>query len=163
MSAEEITDQKPLSVGDFAPDFTLDTDSDGSVTLSELRGRNVVVYFYPRDNTPGCTIEAREFSDAMDDFEYADTVIIGISKDSPQSHDKFKDKCDLSITLASDERGSVCEAYGVWVEKNMYGKKSMGIRRATFLIDSKGAIRKIWPKVKVEGHVEEVLDAAREL
>jgi peroxiredoxin Q/BCP len=146
-----------------APDFDLPTDGGGRMKLSALKGRKVIVYFYPKDDTPGCTKEACGFRDAMADFAGADAEIIGISKDSPAKHDKFKTKYALPFTLASDEDGTVCEAYGTWVEKNMYGKKYMGIDRATFLIDENGVLRREWRKVKVPGHVEEVLQAVRDL
>jgi len=149
-----------LAEGDKAPDFTMPTDGGGTVSLADLKGRPVVLYFYPKDDTPGCTKEACAFRDAMPDFSRVNAEIIGVSKDTAAKHDKFKAKYDLTFTLASDEDGSVCEAYGVWVEKNMYGRKYMGIERATFLIGSDGAIRKIWRKVKVAGHAEAVLEAA---
>jgi len=152
-----------LSIGDKAPDFTLPTDGSGSVSLSKLKGKNVVLYFYPKDDTPGCTIEAKDFRDLMKDFEKSNTVILGMSKDDVKSHDKFKQKFCLPFTLASDVDGTTCEAYGVWVEKSMYGKKYMGIDRTTFLIDSHGKIAQIWSKVKVEGHAKEVLEAAKGL
>jgi peroxiredoxin Q/BCP len=150
-----------LKTGDAAPDFTLPSDGGGSVTLSKLRGRKVILYFYPKDDTSGCTKEACGFRDALPDFSKATATVIGVSRDSVASHDKFKKKYELPFTLAADEDGKVCEAYGVWVEKSMYGRKYMGIERTTFLIDEKGVIRGLWPKVKVTGHVEEVLAAAR--
>ena len=152
-----------LSVGKPAPDFTLATDGGGQVTLSDLKGKKVIVYFYPKDDTPGCTKEACGFRDALPDFSAADAEIIGVSKDSVAKHDKFKAKYELPFTLASDEDGAVCEAYGTWVEKSMYGKKYMGIDRATFLIDEAGVLRAEWRKVKVPGHVEAVLEAAKGL
>jgi peroxiredoxin Q/BCP len=133
------------------------------VSLAKLKGKNVVLYFYPKDDTPGCTIEAKDFRDLMKDFEKNNTTIIGLSKDDVKSHDKFKEKFCLPFTLASDTDGSTCEAYGVWVEKSMYGKKYMGIERTTFLIDKQGKIAQIWGKVKVEGHAKEVLEAAQGL
>lgn len=151
------------AVGSPAPDFTLATQGNGSVTLSKLKGQKVVLYFYPKDDTPGCTIEAKDFRDLMGDFKKANTVIIGLSKDDVKSHDKFVEKFCLPFTLASDTDGAVCEAYGTWVEKSMYGKKYMGIDRVTFLIDATGKIAQIWPKVKVEGHAAEVLEAAKGL
>jgi len=152
-----------LEIGDTAPDFTLQTDSGGSITLSKLRGKKVIVYFYPKDMTPGCTTEACAFRDSTPDFAGTDAVVIGISKDSVASHDKFKQKYELSFTLAADTSGEVCEKYGVWIEKSLYGRKYMGIDRATFLIDQKGVVRGAWHKVKVKGHVEEVLKAAQSL
>ncbi len=161
-SAAKLSPQN-LNVGDKAPDFTLATDGNGSVSLAKLAGKNVVLYFYPKDDTPGCTIEAKDFRDLMPEFEKSNTVIIGLSKDDVKSHDKFKTKFCLPFTLASDTDGAVCEAYGVWVEKSMYGKKYMGIERTTLLIGKQGKIAQIWPKVKVEGHAREVLEAAKGL
>ncbi len=151
------------TVGNPAPDFTLPRDGGGSVSLSDLRGRTVVLYFYPKDDTPGCTKEACGFRDALPDFSAIDAEIVGVSKDSVAKHDKFKAKHDLPFTLLSDADGDVCEAYGTWVEKSMYGKTYMGIDRATFLIDSAGILRAEWRKVKVPGHVDAVLEAARAL
>ena len=147
--------------GEKAPEFSLPTDGNGKVSLSKLKGKKVILYFYPKDDTSGCTAEACGFRDSLPKFGKSDAVVIGISRDSVASHDKFKKKYDLPFTLASDEDGKVCEAYGTWVEKSMYGRKYMGIERATFLIDPKGAIRNIWRKVRVTGHVEEVLAAAK--
>ncbi|MFV1850222.1 MAG: thioredoxin-dependent thiol peroxidase [Thalassospira sp.] len=152
-----------LDVGDKAPDFELPTDGNGSVKLSDLAGKPVVIYFYPKDMTPGCTTKSCEFRDAEPDFSAVDAQIIGISKDSASRHDKFKAKHDLNFILASDENGTTCEDYGVWKEKSMYGKKFMGIERTTFVIDGTGVIRKAWHKVKVKGHVAEVLEAVRAL
>lgn len=152
-----------LNVGDKAPAFDMEISDGKRVSLTTLAGKNIVLYFYPKDDTPGCTIEAKDFRDMMKDFEKANTVIIGVSKDSVKSHDKFKEKYCLPFALGADEDGSVCDAYGVWVEKSMYGKKYMGIQRATFLIDAKGILRNIWPKVSVEGHAKEVLEEARKL
>ena len=149
--------------GKKAPDFTLPTDGAGSVTLSELSGKKVVLYFYPKDDTSGCTAEACGFRDAFPDYGGIGAVVIGISKDSVASHDKFKKKHGLPFILASDTGGEVCEKYGVWVEKSMYGRKYMGIERATFLVDAAGVIRGVWHKVRVPGHVGEVLKAARAL
>ena len=153
----------PLAVGDKAPDFTLPADGSKMVSLSGLKGKNVVLYFYPKDDTPGCTVEAKDFRDHMKDFEAANTVIIGVSKDSVDSHDKFRKKYCLPFTLVSDETGKTCEDYSVWAQKSMYGKSYMGIERTTFLIDKTGAIANIWPKVKVDGHVMETLNAAKAL
>lgn len=147
--------------GDKAPDFTLATDGDGNVTLSKLKGKKVILYFYPKDDTSGCTSEACGFRDSLPKFGRTDATVIGISRDTVASHDRFKKKYDLPFMLASDEEGKVCEAYGTWVEKSMYGRKYMGIERATFLIDPKGVVRNVWHKVKVPGHVEEVLAAAK--
>ena len=152
-----------LEVGDKAPNFNLPTDGGGNISLKDLKGETVILYFYPKDDTPGCTKEACGFRDALPDFSKAKAKVIGVSKDPVKKHDKFKDKYDLTFPLASDEDGSVCESYGTWVEKSMYGRKYMGIDRATFLIDGKGVIRGIWRKVKVPGHVDEVLKAAQEL
>ena len=152
-----------INVGDKAPDFTMPTDGNGSVTLSGLKGKPVVLYFYPQDDTSGCTAEACGFRDTLPDYTATGAVVIGVSKDSVASHDKFKAKYNLPFTLASDSTGEVCEKYGVWVEKSMYGRKYMGIDRSTFLIDKDGAVRGVWHKVKVGGHVAEVLKAAKAL
>jgi peroxiredoxin Q/BCP len=152
-----------VDVGDKAPDFTLPTDGGGSVTLAKLKGKNVILYFYPKDDTSGCTAEACGFRDALPNFRKVTAEVIGLSRDSVTAHDKFKKKYELPFTLASDADGKVCERYGVWVEKSMYGRKYMGIERATFLIDAKGVVRKVWHKVKVPGHVEEVLAALKAL
>ena len=152
-----------LAIGDQAPDFTLPTDGKGEVTLSGLRGKKVILYFYPKDDTPGCTTEACGFRDALPDFTGAGATVIGISKDNAAKHDKFKAKHGLTFTLAADTEGKVVEAYDSWVEKSLYGRKYMGIDRATFLIDGTGVIRGIWHKVKVGGHVEAVLKAAQAL
>ncbi len=150
-------------VGKTAPDFTLPADGGGTVKLSDLRGKKVVLYFYPKDDTPGCTKEACGFRDALPDYSKIDAVIIGLSKDSVAKHEKFKAKYELPFPLVSDVDGKVCEAYGTWVEKSMYGRKYMGIDRATFLIDEEGTLRAQWRKVKVPGHVDEVLQATRRL
>ena len=148
-----------LKIGTKAPDFDLPADNNERIKLSDLSGEKVVLYFYPKDDTPGCTKEACEFRDSLPEFEKLYTKVIGISKDSPSRHDKFKEKHDLPFKLVSDEDGSVCEAYGTWVEKSMYGRKYMGIDRATFLIDENGDIQQVWRKVKVTGHVDSVLKA----
>lgn len=140
-----------------APDFSLPGAGEKIITLSDFRGQWVVVYFYPKDDTPGCTTEAKDFSALSDAFSAKSAKVIGISKDTVAKHDKFRAKHELTVDLASDEDGTVCEAYGVWVEKKMYGKTYMGIQRATFLIDPDGQIAKAWPKVKVKGHAEDVL------
>ena len=147
-----------LQIGNPAPDFTLDTDTQEPITLSKLKGKRVVVYFYPKDMTSGCTQEACDFRDHYPHFQSQNTVVIGISKDDVKRHAKFKEKENLNFILASDPEGKVCEAYGVWVEKSMYGRKYFGIERATFLIDEKGIIQNIWRKVKVKGHVDEILE-----
>lgn len=152
-----------LAVGDKAPDFTLPTDGGGKISLKSLKGKPVVLYFYPKDDTSGCTAEACAFRDATPDFSKVKAEIIGISRDSVTSHDKFKKKYKLTFPLASDEDGKVCEAYGTWVEKSMYGRKYMGIERSTFLIDGKGMIRAIWRKVNVPGHAVDVLEAVKAL
>ena len=151
-----------LKAGDRAPEFDLPTDT-GQVRLSELKGKAVVLYFYPKDDTSGCTAEAIGFSQAADDFRKAGAVVVGVSKDSAKSHGKFRQKYDLKVELGADPEGAVVERYGVWVEKSMYGRKYMGIERATFLIDRQGVIRRVWHKVKVAGHVAEVLAAAKAL
>ncbi len=146
-----------LSVGDTAPNFTLSTDKETPITLSDLIGKKVIVYFYPKDATPGCTVEACSFRDEKPQFDQKNVFIIGISKDSIKSHKQFKEKEQLNFTLASDETGDVCEKYGVWKEKSMYGRKYFGIERSTFLIDEKGKIAAIWRNVSVPNHVTEVL------
>jgi peroxiredoxin Q/BCP len=160
---QEFDAMANLAIGDKAPDFALKGSGGSDVRLSALKGRTVVVYFYPKDDTPGCTKEACGFNDALPDFGGIDAEIIGISRDSVASHDKFVRKYGLAFRLASDEDGKACEAYGTWVEKSMYGKTYMGIERATFLIDGAGTVRGIWRKVKVPGHVEAVLAAAKAL
>ena len=152
-----------LSQGATAPDFTLPRDGGASVTLSALRPGKVGLYFYPTDDTPGCTLEAQDFTARLADFTAAGTTVIGISKDSVKAHDKFCKKHGLSIILASDEGGTTCEDYGVWLEKSMYGKTYMGIERTTFLIDGNGTIARVWNKVSVKGHADEVLAAAQAL
>jgi peroxiredoxin Q/BCP len=152
-----------ISEGSAAPDFTLPRDGGTMVTLSALRPSKVVLYFYPKDDTPGCTLEAQDFNARLADFSAAGTTVIGISKDSVKSHDKFCKKHGLSIILASDEGGTTCEDYGVWVEKSMYGRTYMGIERSTFLIDGAGKVARIWPKVSVKGHADDVLAAAKAL
>jgi thioredoxin-dependent peroxiredoxin len=152
-----------VEIGENAPDFTLPTDGNGSVTLSGLKGKKVVLYFYPKDDTSGCTAEACGFRDSFPDYGGTDAVVIGISKDSVASHDKFKKKHNLPFTLASDANSDTCEKYGTWVEKSMYGRKYMGIDRSTFLIDRDGIVRGVWRKVRVPGHVAEVLKATRGL
>ena len=152
-----------LAAKNPAPDFTLPRDGDGSVTLSALRPAKVVVYFYPKDDTSGCTLEAQEFTARLGDFTAAGTTVVGISKDSVKSHDKFCKKYGLGIILASDEHGTTCEDYGVWVEKSMYGKTYMGVERSTFLVDAAGNLAEVWRKVSVKGHVDAVLAAAKAL
>jgi peroxiredoxin Q/BCP len=152
-----------VKVGDKAPDFTLPADGGGTLSLTALKGKTVVLYFYPKDDTSGCTAEACAFRDALPDFSKVKAEIVGVSRDPVASHDKFKAKYDLPFPLASDVDGKVCQDYGVWVEKSMYGKKYMGIERSTFLIDGKGVVRALWRKVKVPGHAEEVLAAAAAL
>ena len=153
-----------LEVGAKAPAFDLPAYPEGRFKLSQFKGKqNVVLYFYPRDDTPGCTTEACGFRDNFSQFQSADTVVLGVSTDTVKSHEKFATKFSLPFPLLADESHEVAEKYGVWVEKNMYGKKSMGIQRATFLIDKSGKIAAAWPKVKVEGHVEEVAAKLSEL
>lgn len=153
-----------LEVGKSAPKFTLPGHPDAKYRLSEaLQEGPVVLYFYPRDNTPGCTKQACGFQENLKQFDKLNATILGISTDDTNSHEKFAKKYNLNFPLLSDENHAVCEKYGVWVEKNMYGKKSLGIQRATFLIDTNGKLAAIWPKVKVEGHIEEVAAALAEL
>jgi peroxiredoxin Q/BCP len=152
-----------LAAGDLAPDVTLATPDGGSLRLSSLRGRPLVLYFYPKDDTSGCTREALDFSEKKAAFDMADTAVIGVSRNSAADHAKFTAKHGLTVSLATDADGSVCEAFGTWGEKSLYGRKYMGIDRATFLIDAEGRIARIWRKVKVPGHVEQVLAAAEAL
>lgn len=149
--------------GDIAPDFTLPRDGGGSVTLSSFRPGKVVLYFYPRDDTPGCTLEAQDFTRLAAEFRAAGAVVIGVSKDSVAAHDRFCRKHGLGVILASDAEGHVAGDYGVWREKGLYGRRSMGVVRSTFLIDGAGRIARAWDRVKVAGHAEEVLAAARAL
>ena len=150
-------------ISDPAPDFTLPVTGGGTISLSALKGSPVVLFFYPRDDTPGCTKESIGFSDRLSDFAEAGVQVFGISRDSMDKHDKFAAKHALTVPLLSDTDGAVTEAYEVWVEKNMYGKKYMGVERSTFLIDGDGKIANVWRKVKVPGHAEAVLDAVKAL
>jgi thioredoxin-dependent peroxiredoxin len=150
-----------LTVGEQAPDFTLPTDGGGTITLSSLRGGKVVVFFYPKDDTSGCTREALDFTAEAAAFAAAGATVIGVSRDSVRSHDAFKAKHGLAVTLASDVDGAVCQAFGVWVEKSLYGRRYMGVDRTTFLIGPDGRISQVWRKVKVPGHVDAVLKALR--
>jgi peroxiredoxin Q/BCP len=152
-----------IAIGQLAPDFELPIDGGATVALSGLKGKSVVLYFYPKDDTSGCTSQAIAFTESIDKFRALSCEVIGVSKDKVSSHDKFKAKYDLDVTLASDFGTEVCEAYGVWVEKSMYGRKYFGIERTTFLIDKNGTIINIWRKVKVPGHDETVLKAVQEL
>ena len=152
-----------LKAGDPAPNFDLPTDGAGRASLAKLKGKPVVLYFYPKDDTSGCTTEAKGFTEAGDAFAKAGATVIGVSKDSVLSHEKFKAKYDLNFPLAADTDGKVVEAFGVWVEKSMYGRKYMGIDRSTFLIDAQGKIARVWRKVKIPGHVAEVLAAVQAL
>ena len=152
-----------ITAGASAPDFTLPRDGGSNITLSALRPGKVVLYFYPKDDTPGCTLEAQDFTARLADFTAAGTTVIGVSKDSVKAHDKFCKKHGLSIILASDEAGHTCEDYGVWVEKSMYGKTYMGVERTTFLIDGTGKVAQVWNKVSVKGHADEVLAVAKAL
>ena len=152
-----------LTAGDMAPDFSLPRNGGGTVSLSDFAGKPLVLYFYPKDDTPGCTTEALDFTRLKADFEAAGAVVVGISKDSVAKHDKFCKKHGLGVILASDEDGDTCERYGTWVEKSMYGKTYMGVERSTFLIDSCGKVAEVWRKVKVAGHAEAVLKAAQAL
>lgn len=146
--------------GSSAPAFNLPAYPEGKIKLSQFKGdKNVVLYFYPRDNTPGCTTEACDFRDNIARLQSANTVVLGVSTDDVTSHEKFAKKFELPFPLLADEDHAICEKYGVWVEKNMYGKVSMGVQRATFLIDKQGKIARVWPKVKVDGHVAEVAEA----
>lgn len=150
-------------IGAPAPDFTLPRDGGETVALADLKGKTVVLYFYPKDDTSGCTKQAIAFTENLSDFEAAGAVVLGVSKDSLKKHDKFRDKHDLKVALLSDEESDVCERYEVWKEKSMYGKTYMGIERSTFLIDGEGVLRQEWRKVKVPGHVDAVLEAVKGL
>lgn len=152
-----------VEIGNAAPDFTLADQNGEEVTLSKLRGTPVVLYFYPRDHTPGCTTEASAFRDAHSAYEKAGARVLGVSPDSAGSHKKFAEKLSLPFTLLADPDHTVCAAYGVWKEKNTYGKKSMGVERTTFVIDREGIVRKLFPKVKVDGHSDAVLAAIQAL
>lgn len=150
---------KELKEGDSAPDFKADSTEGKEISLKDLRGKNVILYFYPKDNTPGCTREACDFRDNLKRFSAKDTVVLGVSHDSLQSHENFREKFSLPFTLLSDPDKKISTSYGVYKEKSLYGKFFMGIERTTFLIDKQGKIKKVFPKVKVEGHIEEVLKA----
>ncbi|MDO9415317.1 peroxiredoxin [Pararhizobium sp.] len=152
-----------LSIGTDAPGFTLPRDGGGTVSLAALLGKPVVIFFYPKDNTSSCTVESIDFSRLEQDFSNAGATIVGMSPDSVKSHDKFVKKHSLSVILASDEDRSTLETYGVWKEKSMYGHKYMGVERTTVLVDAKGKIARVWDKVKVKGHADEVLAAVRAL
>lgn len=152
-----------VEVGAPAPNFSLALDDGRTVSLADLKGKAVVLYFYPKDDTSGCTSEAKAFSELKAEFDAAGAVIIGVSKDSIASHQKFRAKYDLTVELGADPELETIQAYGVWVEKNMYGRKYMGIERATFLIDSEGVVRQVWRKVKVNGHATAVLKAVKAL
>ena len=158
-----MTEAKRLEEGDKAPDFSLPGAGGEKHGLASYKGKKLALYFYPKDDTSGCTKEAIEFNGLRDKFAKAGTVILGVSPDPEKSHDKFRAKYDLKIPLASDETKAMLSAYGVWVEKSMYGRKYMGVERTTFLIDGNGRIAKVWRKVKVPGHAEEVLAAAKAL
>ena len=160
--SEELLPGMPAP-GKKAPTFTLESSSGQEVSLAGLKGKSVVLYFYPKDDTPGCTIEAQEFRASLDKFKKKNAVVLGISPDDVKSHCKFIDKFDLNFELLADTDHALCDQYGVWVEKSMYGKKYMGVQRATFLIDGEGKLAKVWPKVKPEGHAAEVLEAVAEL
>jgi len=152
-----------LKIGDYAPNFCLKDPDRGEICLEDLKGQWVVLYFYPKDNTKGCTLEALEFTAAEDDFKEKSAVILGVSPDSLKSHSKFREKHELSINLLSDTEKETLEAYGVWQKKKMYGREYMGVVRSTFLIDTERKIAHIWPKVKVAGHVDNVLEKLKEL
>lgn len=161
-AAKQAEIEQP-QVGDNAPTISLPNEQGETISLDNFKGKNVVVYFYPRDDTPGCTTEGKDFRDMYAQFQDANTEIFGISKCPVAKHDKFKCKYDFPFSLLSDEDGDVCERYGVWGEKKFMGKQYMGIQRATFIIDTNGKIAKTWPKVKVSGHAAEVLEAVQTL
>lgn len=150
-----------VTIGKKAPDFSLPRDGGGTISLSDYKGQKVILYFYPKDDTSGCTKQACTLNENLSSFNKLKAQIIGVSKDSVKKHDKFKEKYGLQFPLASDEIGTTCEDYGVWVEKSMYGRKYMGIERTTFLIDETGKIERIWNKVKIEGHEQELMDALK--
>jgi peroxiredoxin Q/BCP len=150
-----------ITEGQTAPEFDLATDGDARVKLAGLKGKSVVLYFYPKADTPGCTTEGLDFSALADAFGAANAVVIGVSRDAVKKLDRFKAKHDLKVILGSDEEGVVCEAYGTWVMKKLYGREYMGVERASFLIDSSGLVRRVWRNVKVKGHAEQVLEAAQ--
>ena len=152
-----------LNAGDPAPDFDLPRDGEGRVSLAGFAGRTLVLFFYPKDDTSGCTKEAIAFSGLEKDFVAAGAAVVGVSKDTVAKHDRFREKHGLTVPLISDAEGDMCERYGVWVEKKNYGRTYMGIERSTFLIDGTGTVRQVWRKVKVPGHAEDVLDAVRTL
>ena len=156
-----MTETTTLKTGDKAPAFTLPRDGGTTISLGEFAGKKLVLYFYPKDDTSGCTKEAMEFNALRQEFAAAGAAILGVSADSVASHDKFRKKYDLAFALASDEEKAMLAAYGVWVEKSMYGRKYMGIERTTILISADGKIARIWSKVKVPGHADEVLSAAK--
>lgn len=153
----------PIEIDDLAPQFTLPCDGGGTFSLSAMRGKKLVLFFYPKDNTPGCTTEAMDFTAAKEEFDDLGVTIVGMSPDTARKHDNFKAKHHLDVILVSDEEKTTLEAYGVWVEKSMYGRKYMGVERSTFLIDEDGRVAQSWHKVKVKGHVDTVLAAARDL
>lgn len=158
-----MTEARPITEGDPAPDFSLPTADGDAVSLREHRGKAVVLYFYPKDDTSGCTREAKDFTCLKAAFDASGAVVVGVSPDSVESHRAFGEKHDLAVTLAADEDKAVARRYGVWVEKSMYGRTYMGVERATFLVDAKGRVARLWRKVKVPGHAEEVLAAVRAL
>ncbi len=152
-----------LEVGTTAPNFAAPSNADDNLQLTSFRGKSVVLYFYPKDDTPGCTKQAIGFSEKIGEFADAGAVVIGVSKDPLRKHNKFVEKYDLKVTLVADENTEICQRYGVWAEKSMYGRKYMGTDRTTFLIDGNGVIQQIWAKVKVPGHVDVVLDAVKSM
>lgn len=152
-----------LKIGDKAPEFLVEVSQDKKISLEDLKGNYAVLYFYPKDNTPGCTLEAIDFNRLLNEFNLLNTVILGVSRDDLKTHGRFKDKYNLKFNLGSDIDGKTCAKYSVWVEKSMFGKKYMGVNRSTFLINPEGKIAYIWPKVLVEGHAREVLDKIRTL
>ena len=151
------------AIGAKAPDFDLDRDGGGKAKLADFRGRKLVLYFYPKDDTSGCTTEALDFTALAKDFDRAGATVVGVSPDPAKKHDRFKAKHALAVTLLSDESTAMLAAYGVWKEKSMYGRRYMGVERTTFLIDGKGVVRQVWPKVKVAGHAKAVLEAVKAL
>ena len=158
-----MMNSQELSLGDSIPNFSLPSYDNEEVSINDFAGKNIVIYFYPKDDTPGCTIEAKNFSCKIEDFEELNTVILGISRDLVKSHEKFKQKYDLKHILLADPEGKICQKFGCWVEKSMFGKKYMGVARKTFLFDNKGILRKICPDVKITGHIEDVIKQIKSL
>ena len=153
----------PADTGDLMPDLALESPDGTALRLSDYRGRKLVLFFYPKDDTPGCTVESKDFSELLPEFETAGTAVLGVSKDPPAKHQKFAAKHGLTVPLATDSEPGLSDALGVWGEKSLYGRKFMGMHRTTYLLDAEGRIARVWRKVKVKGHAEQVLEAAKAL